>query len=237
VRDVGNQVFVDLIVDVPRHLSFQESHQLTRKAQDAVHSISPSADVVVYTNPIAASETILEVIQAVAAREHVFTHNVTTHWTDRGMWIDLDLEVDPAMSFEQAHEQATSLESRLGAELAETEASTLVAGINVHIEPRGEESAVGTPLDAAEAQGYVERIRKIGQDIEGTGGCHDIELHRINGKLYLSFHLLIQAETPIADVHSIAEEMENRLRREFPELGRVVIHTEPRSTGDSGFHE
>jgi len=28
-------------------------------------------------------------------------------------------------------------------------------------------------------------------------------------------------------VHGIAEEVENRLRREFPQLGRVVIHTEP----------
>jgi divalent metal cation (Fe/Co/Zn/Cd) transporter len=39
--------------------------------------------------------------------------------------------------------------------------------------------------------------------------------------------LLIDADLSLADVHSIAEEMENRLRREFPKLGRVMIHAEP----------
>ncbi len=234
VRDAGSQVFVDLNVDVPRHFSFQESHQLTRRAQEAVRSVSPRADVVVHTNPIAESETLLEVIQAVAARERVFVHNITTHWTERGMWIDLDLEVDPEISFEQAHAQATELEARLSSELAATEAAALVAGINVHIEPRGEDSAVGTPLDAAEADLYGERVRRVAEDIQGTAGCHDIELHRVRGKLYLSLHLLVDSGIPIAEVHGIAEEMESRLRREFPELGRVMIHAEPRSAGDEG---
>jgi cation diffusion facilitator family transporter len=231
VRDVGSQVFVDLIVDVPRHLSFQESHELTHRAEQAVHSIASNADVVVHTNPIAASETILEVIQAVASREHVSAHNVNTHWTGRGMWIDLDLEVDPALSFELAHGQATDLEAKLRAELITTAASTPVAEINVHIEPRPEESAVGILLEPIEANPYVEHVQSIGREFEQTGGCHDIELHKINGKIYLSFHLLINAGVPIAEVHGIAEKIENRLRRDFPELGRVVIHTEPRPAG------
>jgi divalent metal cation (Fe/Co/Zn/Cd) transporter len=37
----------------------------------------------------------------------------------------------------------------------------------------------------------------------------------------------LDAELSLADVHSVTEEMENRLRREFVELGRVVIHAEP----------
>jgi cation diffusion facilitator family transporter len=231
VRDVGSQVFVDLIVDVPRHLSFQESHELTHKAEQAVRGIAPNADVVVHTNPIAESETILEIVQAVAAREHVSTHNVNTHWTKRGMWIDLDLEVDPALSFELAHAQATDLETKLRAELIATAPSTPVAEINVHIEPLPAESAVGTLLEPFEENSYVERVRLIGREFEQTGGCHDIELHKIDGKVYLSFHLLINAGVPIAEVHGIAEQIENRLRREFPELGRVVIHTEPRPAG------
>jgi cation diffusion facilitator family transporter len=229
VRDVGNQLFVDLIVDVPRHISFEESHELTDKVQEAVHGAYPNADVVVHANPIAKSEGVLEIIQTVAAREHVSIHNVTTHWTERGMWVDLDLEVDPGLSFEHAHEQATNLESRLLAELATAAAATPVAEINVHIEPYAEGSVVGAPLDPVEASSYIERVKEIGQELKQTGGCHDIELHKINSKIYLSLHLLINSGVPIAEVHNIAEAMENRLRREYPELGRVVIHTEPQS--------
>jgi cation diffusion facilitator family transporter len=227
VRDVGNRVFVDLEVDVPRHLSFEESHELTEKAQQAVRSISPDADVVVQAVPIADGEGILERIQSVASREHLSVHNITTHWTDRGIWIDLDLEVDPKLSFERAHEQATNLETKLRTELIRTEASTPIAEINAHIEPRAEESAIGARLEPEEARFYSERVSAIACELPECNGCHDIELHKIDGKIYLSLHLLVNVGAAIPEVHRIAEEMENRLRREFPELGRVVIHTEP----------
>ncbi len=228
VRNVGNQVFVDLTVDVPRHISLEESHQVVRKAQEAVHNISPNADVVVHTVPTSEKEGILEKIGTVAAREHVSVHNVSVHFTERGLWIDLDLEVDPHLSFENAHESATKLESSLRDELANTETFATVADINVHIEPRGgNEPVVGAPLDQLKANSYIARVKEIGGELRGSGGCHQIELHEIQSGIYLSFHLQIGAEASIAEAHSIAEDMENRLRREFPELGRVVIHTEP----------
>ncbi|MBP1623284.1 MAG: cation diffusion facilitator family transporter [Acidobacteria bacterium] len=226
VRDVGNRIFVDMEIDVPRHLSLEESHELTQKAQQAVRRISPGADVVVDTVPIAEGEGIVEKIRAAASREHVSVHNITTHWTERGIWIDLDIEVDPDASFERAHEQATKLENKLRTELIRMNDSMPVAEINAHIEPRVQEPILGAQLDAAEAETYAERVKTIGREL-GSGECHDIELHRIDGRIYLSCHVLVNAAVPMAEVHRIAEEIENRLRREFPELGRVVIHTEP----------
>jgi cation diffusion facilitator family transporter len=228
VRDVGNQVFVDLTVDVPRHLSLEESHQLAQKAKEAVYGIDPSADVVIHAVPTAEREGILEKIKAVAAREHAAIHNVDAHFTERGVWVDLDLEVDPRLSFESAHETATKLEAKLREEFARVEASTPVAAVNVHIEPRGrDELIVGAPLEPLKAGLYVQRVEEIGRHLRGSDGCHQIELHEIGGDIYLSLHLLIHADISIAEVHAIAEDMENQLRREFPELGRVVIHTEP----------
>jgi cation diffusion facilitator family transporter len=227
VRDVGNQIFVDLTVDVPRHLSFEDSHELTQKACDAVYAIAPDADVVVNTMPTGEGEGILEKIQAVAFLEHVPVHNINTHWTERGMWIDLDLEVDPNLSFERAHELATNLETRLRTELIKEESTGPVADINVHIEPRSNEPTRGMPLDSLRADTYIQRITAIEQELKGSGGSHNIELHEMNGRVYLSLHLLINEGISIAEVHDIAEEMESLLRSEFPELGRIVIHTEP----------
>ena len=232
VRNVGNQVFVDLNLEVPRHLSFEESHAVTRKAQEILRAISPEADVVVHTVPIAESEGILERIQAAAAREHSAVHNITTHWTDRGIWIDLDLEVNPALTFEQAHEMATALERQLREELASMEPAAPVADVNAHIEPREEELVLGGDLEPSEAASYIEKIQAISHDLNHTSGCQDIQVHKMKGRVYVSFHLLIDADRPIAEVHGIAEEMENRLRREFPQLGRVVIHAEPACKND-----
>ncbi len=229
VRDVGNHVFVDMAMEVPSYLSFEESHELTEKAQFVVRTISPEADVVIHTEPTTESEGILERIHAVASSEHVSVHNVTTHWTERGIWIDLDVEVDPDVSFEQAHEQASNLEARIRVELARISESAPIAEICAHIEPRSEEAGVGSPLSEDEAQIYTVRVQAVSAEFSQSCGCHDIQLHRVDARIYLAFHLLVNARASIAEVHEIAEEVENRLRREFPELGRVVIHTEPAS--------
>jgi divalent metal cation (Fe/Co/Zn/Cd) transporter len=139
----------------------------------------------------------------------------------------LDLEVDPALSFERAHLLSTELETRLRADLAAGDVPAKVADVHVHIEPRGEELAPGLAVEASEIARYRDRIGEICRGLEHTCGCQDIELHTVKGKLYLSLHLLVDMERPISEVHSIAEELESRLRLEFPQLGRIVIHTEP----------
>jgi cation diffusion facilitator family transporter len=228
LRTVGNRIFTDLSVDVPRHLSLEESHEVTKKAQDAIREIAPNADVVVHILPISESEGILEKIKAVAAREHAAIHNVSVHFTDQGAWIDLDLEVDPNLSFEKAHSLATGLELSLRDKLKETGSMKALADINVHIEPqRGDEVAHGSPLDPQKAELYIRRIKEITRALTGSEGCHRIELHEIGGSVYLAFHLRLSAQTSVAEVHAIAEDMENRLRQEFPDLDRVVIHTDP----------
>ncbi len=229
VRQVGNQIFVDLRVSVPRHLSFEESHAVTRDVQSAVHAVAPNADVVVNTIPVAFNEGVMEKVIAVAARGHYAVHNITTHWTKRGMWIDLDLEVDPDTSFERAHAMATDLEMRLRTHLASIQR---IADVNVHVEPRDPGLIKGIEVAPRDARQYVESIEAIQHRVPHTRGVQDIALQQLDGRVYLSFHLLIDRDRTITEVHSIAEEMENRLRRDLPQLGRVVIHTEPYAKGE-----
>ncbi|MEW5719491.1 MAG: cation-efflux pump, partial [Chloroflexota bacterium] len=227
VRGSGSQVFVELRVAVPRHLSFEESHAVTHQIRDAAHSVSPNADVVVTTVPIAENEGIFETIQSIAARGHFAIHNISTHLTKKGTWIDLDLEVDPGITFDNAHAIATDLETRLRAELAASKDSQRIADINVHIEPRAEELVKGNELTPSQAAKYVERIHAHCAEIPHVRACQDIDVQQLDGQVYLAFHMQLDTDLSIADVHSATEEMENRLRREFPSLGRVVIHAEP----------
>jgi divalent metal cation (Fe/Co/Zn/Cd) transporter len=179
----------------------------------------------------------MEKIHAVAARGLFAVHNISTHLTKRGLWIDLDLEVPPNISFEEAHILATKLETQLLAELSQTVASIGgrserakrlgVMDINVHIEPGAEKLVEGQELPRRYAAEYIARIEANRREIPRTHRCQDVQVQQVDGRIYLAFHLLVDADLPVADVHGIAEEMENRLRREFPQLGRVVIHTEP----------
>jgi cation diffusion facilitator family transporter len=231
VRGSGNHIFVDLRVAVPRQLSFEASHAVTDQVQAAVQAISPTADVIVFPVPIAEEEGILDHIQSIAARGHFDVHNVTAHLTPRGMWIDLDLEVAPDETFERAHAQATELETRLRAELARPDSR--IADINVHIEPGSEQLIEGKEMSAQRAAEFIARIETHRQEIPHARAIQDVDLQHLDHTVYLAFHLVLDAELSIAQVHGIAEEMENRLRRDFPELGRVVIHTEPVREGKS----
>jgi divalent metal cation (Fe/Co/Zn/Cd) transporter len=51
----------------------------------------------------------------------------------------------------------------------------------------------------------------------GQGSSPDIKLLEIR----------VRAKVPDSHADEIAEEMDARLRREFQQLGRIVIHTEP----------
>lgn len=227
VRGSGAQIFVDLRVAVPRHLSFEASHAVTQRVQNAVRAVAPKADIVINPIPIAEDEGVVERIQGVAARGQFDVHNITTHLTKRGMWIDLDLEVPPALSFDQAHARATDLEEQLRAEFKAAPDVPRIADINVHIEPQAVALVTGAELTVRERAKFIERIDAIRQEIPHTRECLEIDIQRLDGSIYLAFHLLLDPQLSIAEVHSVAEEMENRLRREFPQLGRVMIHAEP----------
>jgi divalent metal cation (Fe/Co/Zn/Cd) transporter len=198
--------------------------------REAVRALSPSADVVVHTFPTAEDEGLFEKIEAVAERGHFDVHNITTHLTKSGVWIDLDLEVNPDLSFERAHAIATDLETQLHAELAQDKNPTAlhqIADINVHIESHALQLVTGLELKPGDTSRYLRQIAAIVDEIPHARGWRDVNVQQLDGKVYLALHLLIDADQSIAEVHSISEEMENRLRREFPELGRVVIHAEP----------
>ncbi len=236
LRGSGSQVFVDLRVIVPRYISFEESHAVTHQIRDAVRTIVPNADVTAKAVPSADDEGLLERIHTVAARGHFAVHNISTHLTKRGLWIDLDLEVAPNISFEEAHAAATKLETQLRTELSQSIFATIareVMDINVHIEPSAEALVEGRELRRRDASEYIARIEANRREVPHTHSCRDVQVQQVDGQIYLAFHVLVDADLSIGEVHRIAEEMENRLRREFPQLGRVVIHTEPVKKGGS----
>ncbi len=232
VRGSGSQVFVDLSVAVPRHLSFEESHAVTDQVRDAVRGLAPGADVVIHALPIAEDEGMLERILAVAAAGHFAVHNVTTHLTPEGIRIDLDLEIPPEMTFVRAHARASELEDRLRTEIGRflqrgAGDARGVADVNVHIEPRAEVLVAGVELTPAERAEYVRRIEAVLAGVPAARRCYDVDVQRVAGGIYLAFHLQVASELSVAAVHAVTEDVENRLRRELPQLGRVVVHAEP----------
>ena len=191
VRGSGMHLFVELRVAVPRHYSLQSSHQVTTAVETAIRATVPGADLVVDTVPSAENENLLERIRAVADHGHFAVHHITTHHTQRGLYVDLDLEVEPSLSFDEAHTQSTKLETELTAEFG------ALADINIHIEPRDKETLSAVELPAEHARHYSERLDAVACEFPVVRACQDVRLQRMRCGVYLSFHALIDANRTV----------------------------------------
>ena len=187
-----------------------------------MQKVLPGADVVVQVEPVKADhEGWLTTIRVLAARHGLGAHGIRIYDLGRGGHsVELHLEVDDALSLEAAHAQASAFEATL------REALTSITQVITHIEPIGDDIAwrEATAADEAQVRSVIEHLA------EETGlPCHphDVTVRRAAGELQLTFHCTMDAGVPITDAHTVTERIESLLRREVPNLGRVVIHVEP----------
>jgi divalent metal cation (Fe/Co/Zn/Cd) transporter len=57
--------------------------------------------------------------------------------------------------------------------------------------------------------------------------CHDVQVREVEGRIVVSCHATLDGSLPIKRVHDITQEVEDFTRRQFPQIFRFTIHTEP----------
>ena len=127
VRQSGNRLFADLRLTLESNIPFEHARAVVEAVESKVHQLFPEADVVVYAAPRepASSDTV-ERIRSIAHRGNYQVHDVTAYKVDGRVSVDLDLEMDPGLRLDQAHDRATSLEGEIKRELPE------VDEVNIH---------------------------------------------------------------------------------------------------------
>lgn len=238
VRRSGNKIFADVVILAPRTNTFEQTHALSEQVEVAATAAvcrlhrQAEVDVVVHVEPTAApSETVMQQIHYLAEQQGVHAHDIRVREVGGRLEADFDVEVRPEMNLREAHAAATRLEEAVLA------GDRRLARVTTHLEAAVE--AVVTRRDVtADHTALVAQVRIIADRIAGSGSAHDIHLYRPRGaldeapdgardQLDLVLHLTFRPETPIAEAHLHAEEIERALRQRFPVLESVVIHTEP----------
>jgi divalent metal cation (Fe/Co/Zn/Cd) transporter len=93
--------------------------------------------------------------------------------------------------------------------------------VQTHVEPLAEET-LGRAVDDADK----ESVTRVVKEVTGSAPRRLRFLHTDEGLLaYLTLGL--EPGTPLADAHARASEVEERLRRERPDIADVIVHTEP----------
>jgi divalent metal cation (Fe/Co/Zn/Cd) transporter len=141
-------------------------------------------------------------------------HNLSVLRVGGSTEVSLHLKLPGELPLEDAHEVATEVERAIVESVPE------VDSVQTHLEPLAE-AAEGESV--AGDRDLVERIVR-----EATGQApRGLRFLRTDDGLLAYLTLSLDPGTSLADAHSRASEIEERIRSERPEISDVIVHTEP----------
>ena len=215
MRQSGGRQFADVVIGVPAGAAVGQGHAAADAVEDAVKEALPKSDVVVHVEPGAEREVRDRAhAAALAVRGVREVHNVTVLHVGSELRISLHLKLPGDLQLDDAHELAERVERSIKHAVPEA------ASVQTHLEP----------LTEAAAAAEIERDRAaIVRIVERETGRAPRELRFLTSPEGVVAHLTLAVEgtTALADAHAQASRVEERIRREQPDLGEIIVHTEP----------
>jgi cation diffusion facilitator family transporter len=219
MRHAGGRQFADVVITVSPGAAVGQGHAAADQVEAAVHSALPGSDVVVHVEPKEDEAAIRDRTHAAAlgvpgVRE---VHNVSVLDVDGCTEVSLHLKLPGELRLEDAHEVATAVERAIVSAVPE------VDSVRTHLEPLAE---AGEGRDAEDIGADVALVERI---VREATGRRPRELRFLNTDEGLLAYLTLALDpgTALADAHARASEIEERIRRERPEIADVIVHTEP----------
>jgi len=223
VRQSGHRLFVDLRVTFESETTFERAQSLMDLAELLVHEQFPDADVMIYAaSKEPSASDLVEKTRYIAHRRNLRVHDVAAYEMTGQVKVDLDLEVDPNLTLEAAHDQATNLESEIKQKVPE------VKEVTIHLEPLPRE-VEATDGSAASQTAIEKKLLEIAHKTPGVLDCHSIEARQAGKEVVVSLHCTLNPDLPVAQAHDITEKLKSRFRQAFPQIMKINIHAEPRA--------
>jgi divalent metal cation (Fe/Co/Zn/Cd) transporter len=202
------------VITVPPDAAVGQGHSAADRVETALERTLPGIDVVVHVEPRGEEAALRERAHAAAlsvprVRE---IHNVRLVSLDGVTELSLHLKLPGELALDEAHQVAEQVERTICAAVPE------ISSVQTHLEPLAEHGA-GEEVDAAEIEAAV--VRAAG------GPPRGLRLLQTERGVVAFVTLGLDPGTSLAVAHARASEVEERLRRERPDVADVIVHTEP----------
>ena len=219
VRESGARQFVDLVIAAPASLRMDVAHDITTLVEELIQKILPDAETTVHMEPEAESRRDLyAAAYRLASLQGLMIHGLRLVTQDDGMHVEVHIEMPADMPLLAAHERVSRYEQDLCRRIG-------AAYVVSHIEPEeGQSGDCGMILD----DGNVEQAVRQALENSHLTDAHHINIHSGREGTSVTFHCRSCAET-VREAHALASRLEADIRKELPELCRVIIHVEPES--------
>ena len=219
MRQAAGSFFADVVIGVSADSAVRQGHAAADAVERAVQNALPEADVVVHVEPGEAVGAVRERAHAAAlgvprVRE---VHNVTAVALETGTELSLHLKLPADLSLAEAHAIAEEVENAIRDEVPE------VSSVQTHLEPLAEVGEGTAAHDVREENELVVRIVR-----EETGRPpRELRFLYTDDGLVAFLTLAVGGATPLGEAHARASRIEERIRGERPDIGDVIVHTEP----------
>ncbi len=222
VRPAGAFVFVDIVINVSRKLPLNKTQFICKEVEEKIDElVLPKADIAVRANPLSLNdETIADRVKIAALSRNFNIHHIVTHSVGGKKYISFDLELDPDLTIDKAHQIASNLEESIKNEIDNE------AEIISHIEQFRSDIIEAENVVLQEEKNIGGAIIDIIGAIKEIKSAHDIKVIKANNKLFISFHCVFDAKMPIEAVHEAATKAEYLIKSKIPNIERLVAHAE-----------
>lgn len=161
----------------------------------------------------AAPELTDRIVSAASAVPGVLDiHQVIADHVGPQLRVDMHVDVDGEMGFDQAHIIADQVQ-------AQVEALPAVDLAFVHVEPAG-----FTP-EADEEKAMALQLRQLAERM-GIA-VHDVWVYEVKSRYYAEVHAETDAALSLREAHEMISSLEGRAQAEIPRLAEVTAHIEP----------
>ena len=226
VRQAAGQHFADLVVAVPADSGLTQAHAVADDVERVVQESLRGADVVVHVEPSEHAGDLRERATAAASSvpEVREVHNVRVMQLPDSYELSLHVKLPSELSLTEAHGVVERLEALIRAAIPE------LGNVHTHIEPLAGTDWARRPArddTTTEREAIVETVRRV-------TGADPVDLSFRDGEQgRVAFvTITLPGEQPLPSAHRHAGEIEEAVRERCPDLGDVIVHTEPKEAVD-----
>jgi len=218
VRRSGPNLIGDASIATRRMLSVEAAGALAEEVKRKARSVLPSLDLSVLLEGQERQGDLVERIHAAAARNGGVRdlHNVTVEReADGSLHLTMHAKLPGDMTLAAASQASAALEQTLREELPDA------TRIDVHLEPLEPHLVSGEDVTARRAQ-LAARMREIIESHPEVLGCVDVELSDRHPRIHANVVAEVQGDISLEHAHRIETELEEMIRRAFPEVHEVT---------------
>ncbi len=221
VRITGKRTYIEIHILLDKNLTFEKTHRIASSVESEVHAVVPNARVTIHTEPENNPheniwKQVKEIAEGMPSSRGV--HNIHIQEIDGKLVVDLHLEVSGDMTLKQAHQISDELEKKI------KKANPAIADITIHMESAAdmvlrEQTGVETELES-----HIQHIAERFPEIKRVSA---IQIRKVADVLHVVLRCNFDADMDMNKTHTITAQLEQDIRKAYPQITRIDIHEEP----------